>query len=66
MIDLSKAFDQINHDVMIDNLLKYSLQKVIVRTTGYMLKNTFAGVLLNNGKGEKWEINRGSRDPIKI
>ena len=41
MIYLSKAFDEINHDVMIDKLLKSSLPKIIVRTIGYTLKNVF-------------------------
>ena len=39
MIDLSKAFGEINHDVMIDKLLKSSLPKIVVRTIGHMLKN---------------------------
>ena len=41
MIDLSKAFDEINHDVMTDKLLKSSLRKIIVKTIGYSLKNVF-------------------------
>ena len=28
---------------------------------GYMLKNTFADVCFDNGKGEKLKINEGSR-----
>ena len=48
MINLSRAFDQINHDVMIDKLLKSSLPKIIVRTIEYMLKNTYHGVSFNN------------------
>ena len=34
---------------------------MIVRTIGYMLKNTFTDVHFNNGKGEKWKINKRSR-----
>ena len=55
------AFNEINHDVMIDKLLKWSLPKIIVRTIGNILKKTFADVSFNNGKGEKWKINKGSR-----
>ena len=51
MIDLAKAFDEINHDVMIGELLKSSLPKIIVRIIGYMLENIFADVCFNNGKG---------------
>ena len=47
-IDLSKAFDEINHDVMIDKFLKSSLPQIIVRTIGYMLKITFTDVPFNN------------------
>ena len=61
MIDLSNAFDEITHDVMIDKLFKTSLPKITVRTIGYMLKNTFTDVHFNNGKGEKWKINKRSR-----
>ena len=61
MIDLLKAFDEINHDIWIDKLLKKSLPKIIVRTIGYMLKNTFADVRFNNGISDKWKINKGSR-----
>ena len=53
MIDLSKAFDEINHDVMIDKSFKSRIPKIIVRTIGYMLKNTFADVRIDNVKGEK-------------
>ena len=50
MIDLSKAFDELNHDVMIDRLLKSSLPKISVKTIVIcekyicicMLENTFA------------------------
>ena len=59
--DLSKAFDEMNIDVMIDKLLKLSLPKIIVRTIRYMLTNTFADSCFNNGKWEKLKINIRSR-----
>jgi len=34
---------------------------MIVRNIGYMLKNSFSDVRFNDGKGEKWIINKGSR-----
>ena len=43
---------------MIDKLLISSLQKIIVRTIGYRFKNTYADVRFDNGKGEKWKINK--------
>ena len=61
LINISKAFDGTNIDVMIDQLLKSSLPKVIVRTVRYMLKNTFADVGYNNRKEGKWKMNKGSR-----
>ena len=60
-VKLSKAYDEINHDVMIDKVHKWSLPKITVRTIGYMLKNAFADVRFNIGTGEKWKINTGSR-----
>ena len=61
MIDLSKAFDDINHDILIEKLLKTRLPKIIVRSIGYMLRNTFAEVHFNEGISEKWKIKKGSR-----
>ena len=54
MIDLSNAFNENNNDVMIDKLITSSLPKIIIRTMGYMLKNT-EKKHFNNGKGEKLE-----------
>ena len=59
MINLSKAVDEINYDLMIDKLLSSSLQKIMVRTIGYMFKNRYAEVCFNNGKGEKLKMNKG-------
>ena len=61
MIDLSKAFDETNNDVIIVKLLKSSLPKLIVRTIRFMLNNTFADVSFNNGNEEIWKINKDSR-----
>ena len=36
-------------------------RNIIVRTIGYMLKNTFADVRFNNRISDKWKINKGSR-----
>ena len=41
MIVLSKAVDEIKHDINLDKLLKSNLPKIVIRT---MLKNTFADV----------------------
>ena len=38
MINISKAFDEINRDVMIDKLLKSSIPKRIVRTVKKLYK----------------------------
>ena len=46
---------------MMDKLLKSNLPKIIVKTIGYMLKNTFADFHFNDGKGAKWKIIKGSR-----
>ena len=46
---------------MIDIYLVSCLPKTTSRTIGYMLKNKFADVRLTNGKGIKWEINKGLR-----
>jgi len=61
MIYFSNTFDEINHDVMMDKLLKSSLPNTIVRIIEYMLKYSFADVLFYDGKGDEWKINKGSR-----
>ena len=38
---------------MVDRLIKSGLPKIIDGTIWYKLKNTFADVRFNNGKGEK-------------
>ena len=48
-----RPFDEINHDVIIDKLLKSSEPTMIVRTVRYKLKNRFADVRFYNEKREE-------------
>ena len=47
MVDMSKAFDQINHNVLLklNGIRETSLPEQVIGTLGYILNNTVAGVV---------------------
>ena len=60
-IDLSKAFDRININTLLDKLRKACVNEAIVRIIGYMLSNTFVSVKFNNDFSNEWKVGNGVR-----
>ena len=65
MIHFSKAFHEVNRDIVKDRLLKLCLPKMIdilsFLSIRYILENTFPKVRYNNKKGEDLKMNNGFR-----
>ena len=60
-IDLSKAFDMVDHNVLIKKLKTAGLSSPIVSTLEYMLKNSNVHVSFNNKIGNAWRSEIGTR-----
>ena len=60
-IDLSKAFDQVDHFLLGQQLLDRSIPPDIVLVIMHYLRNQSARVCWNNAKGEYMYINKGVR-----
>ena len=60
-IDLSKAFDNIDHEILNDKLTKSNLPPMLVNILNVMLKNTYAHVKFDNVHGNPWRITSGTR-----
>ena len=52
MINVSKVFDQINHNVLSDGLRETSLPEQVIDTVCYMLNNTATIVVFNKKETE--------------
>ena len=61
MVDLSKAFDKINYDILMLKLRKTSLPKQIVNILDYMCNNTYVNVLFNGITCDPWKVGNGAR-----
>ena len=61
MIDISKAFDKINYDILISKILKTSLPKQIVYMLEFMFKNTYVNTSINKVASEPWRVENGTR-----
>ena len=60
-IDLTKAYDRVNHDILISKLLDAGTPTLIVKILQYMLRNTFAYVDINGTYGDSFRIMNGVR-----
>ena len=61
LIDLSKAFDRINHGVLYQKLLSSNVDPRIVNIIRCMYDNTDVCTSFNNVKSESWGVNNGAR-----
>jgi endonuclease/exonuclease/phosphatase family metal-dependent hydrolase len=60
-LDLSKAFDKVNHAVLIDKLSNAGMSDVFVRLYKNILNNQYVYVVFNDIVGELWKIENGVR-----
>ena len=60
-VDLSKAFDNVDHFILGEILLQRNIPPDIVLLIMYYLRNQEARIIWNNAKGEYFNIDRGVR-----
>ena len=61
MLDLSKAFDKININLLRDKLSSTRLPHCIIRIINFMYTNAYVNVRFNNRIGQEWKIGNGVR-----
>ena len=60
-IDLSKAFDTIDHNILLRKMLDSDVPSSIVRIVGFMIKNSHTHVRFKNCKSSDWRVMTGCR-----
>ena len=60
-IDLKKAFDNVNHDVLMNKLLSNGIPPVYVMIIKRMYANQFVNIRYKNTLSEEWKANKGVR-----
>ena len=60
-LDLSKAFDRVNINILISKLLKTNLPKSIIKIIGYMYLNSNVRLKFNGKTGGEWRVGNGVR-----
>jgi hypothetical protein len=67
MLDLSKAFDKVNFNVLHTKLIKESsLPSPLIKIINFMNFNSNAYVKFNNVAGEMWRVGNGVRLSVRI
>ena len=61
-IDLTKAFDQMNFDVLITKLKRTQVHLLITRLLGFMFNNYFVNVHFNGATDDEWNNGNGTRN----
>ena len=60
-IDLAKAYDKVNHDILLDKLRKAKVPFLIVKIWKYIFSNTYVKIRFENALGRPWKIKNGLR-----
>ena len=60
-IDLSKAFDKLNHDILFCKMMNSEMPRSYIETIMFMLRNTNVCVSFGNYKGKDWKVGNGVR-----
>ena len=61
MIDLSKAFDRINHAILFQKLMATGLDPRVIEILRGMYDNTYVSTSFNMVKSQSWRVNNGAR-----
>ena len=60
-LDLSKAFDKVNHSILVTKLLEANVPKVIVNLLINLFRNQNVYIVFNGVRSESWLIGNGVR-----
>ena len=60
-VDLKKAFDKVNHKILIAKLIDKNVSPVLIKLLLDMYNKQFVNVIFNNIKGSSWKIGNGVR-----
>ena len=60
-LDLTKAFDKINHNILITKMLDESIPPLLIKTIKSMYDQQYAHVKFGNVKSNSWKIGNGVR-----
>ena len=60
-VDLSKAFDNINHKLLIEKMITKNFPPILVKTIYALYDNQYTYVNFNNTKSNTWKIGNGVR-----
>ena len=61
LVDLSKAFDRINHNILFSKFLESDVHPQIVELIRAMYDNAYVHTLFNGFRGIPWKIGNGAR-----
>ena len=61
MVDLSKAFDRINHTLLFEKLLASGLDGKIISILEKMYANSYVNTDFNGKKSDSWRVGNGTR-----
>ena len=60
-LDISKAFDSVDHNILMNKLLKMGVPSVYINIIRYWYNNQFVRVRFLSSLSESWKINNGVR-----